>query len=69
MKVEYTINGKEITFDCLANDLRASTENSGGFVFTQLYDADDHDRFYLNEDEIISLRNYLNRVIKENNLE
>ena len=59
---------KETDETVLANDLRATKELSGGFVFVHLYDADDHDKFMLGEDEIVSLRDYLNEVIKGENL-
>lgn len=53
----------------LANDLRATlTETHSGFVYVDLYDADDHEKFQLGEDEILSLYKYLGKVITEKKL-
>ena len=52
----------------LANDLRVAETKQGGFLFVELYDADDYDRFLLGEDEIKALHRYLGLVIQENKL-
>lgn len=55
-------------YELSVNELRAWQEKIGGFVFVYLYDADDYDKFQLGEDEIIALRDYLNRIILQHNL-
>jgi hypothetical protein len=52
----------------LVNDLRVAQDKAGGFIFVYLYDADDHDRYMLGEDEIVALRDYLNKAIAEHKL-
>ncbi len=52
----------------LANDLRVTLTCEGGWNFVKLYDADDYDTYLLGEDEIISLYEYLGRVISERGL-
>jgi len=52
----------------LANELRVTLAEAGGFFFVDLYDADDHDKFQLGEDEIVSLHRYLGKVIAEKEL-
>jgi hypothetical protein len=51
------------------NDLRAEVDVSCGFAHVVLRDADDGDVIVVNEDDVVVLRNYLNRVIAENKLE
>lgn len=52
----------------LANELRVTLTEAGGFFFVDLYDADDYDKFQLGEDEIVSLHRYLGKVIAEKEL-
>lgn len=52
----------------LANDLRAIYDGKSGFAHVTLYDADDYERFYLGEDELLSLRDYLNKLYDEKKL-
>ena len=55
-------------YDVLHGDVRIRTTYTGGFVHVELYDADDYDRFLLDEDSIVALRDYLNGVIQAYNL-
>lgn len=57
-----------MTEDASCNELRMSQSKHGGFVFVDLYDADDHDKFQLGEDEIVALHKYLSSIIVEHNL-
>ena len=50
-------------YDGVANDLRARII-PGPIITVELYDADDHEHFWINEDEVGALRDYLNRVIE-----
>jgi hypothetical protein len=47
------------------NDLRASCDMAGGFAHVVLRDADDGDLIVINEDDIVPLMQYLNRVLEE----
>lgn len=58
----------ELDFEPLRNDLRVAHDKIGGFNFVHLYDADDHDKFMIDEDNIIPLRDYLNKVIEKGKL-
>lgn len=50
---------------CGNNDLRVRVGPSGGFIFVELYDADDHDHIVLQEDDIIALKKWLDQVVAE----
>lgn len=52
----------------LVNDLHATFSNDGGFAHVTLRDADDHDVFHLGEDELLSLRGYLNQLFDNKQL-
>ena len=53
----------ELDYQPLVNDLRVAHDECGGFHFVHLYDADDHYKFLLGEDEIKSLHQYLTGLI------
>lgn len=50
------------------NDLRAVADGAGGFGHVVLRDADDGDTIVVNENDVSSLRDYLNIVIEKFNL-
>lgn len=57
-----------MTEDASCNDLRMTQAKFGGFVFVDLYDAVNYDKFQLGEDEIKALHKYLTAIITEHNL-
>lgn len=51
------------------NDLRYNDTPEGGFCHVVLRDADDGDLIVINEDDLVALRDRLDKTIKDNNLE
>lgn len=59
------------SFEVVAGDLRACFTNqkdNGGFAHVELYDADDHDRFFLGEDAAIGLYRWLGAKLRGDGL-
>ena len=50
------------------HDLRYEDVLTDGFCHVVLYDADDHDRIVVNEDDLVALRDRLNKTITEHKL-
>ena len=50
-------------YKLLCGDLQVASEKNDKWAFVYLCDANDHEKFMLIDDEIVALRDYLNKVI------